>query len=292
VRPADTARLLALAAIWGASFIFMRVVAPALGPVWTAEGRVLIGGLALAAWFALTGFSPQWRRHLRFYALVGMVNSAIPFSLYGFASIHLPASLMAILNATSPMFGLLLGAAFAGERITPHRIAGLLLGAAGVALIAWSSGGNAGGGIDAGAGPMFGWGVAACLGASFAYGVTGVLIRRLGAGVPSRGIAVGAQLCAAVALLPLLPLLPPASMPSTMVTANLVALGVVASGVAFILYFRLMTDIGVTRTLTVTFLIPLFAFLWGMLFLGETLTWGAAGGALLILGGTLLVTRG
>lgn len=287
MKTADYTRLVVLAAIWGASFIFMRVTAPVLGPVWTAEGRVLIGGLALAAWFALTGFDPQWRRHLRFYALVGILNSAIPFSLYGFASIHLPASLMAILNATSPMFGLLLGAAFAGERITPRRIAGLLLGAAGVALIAWRSGA----GIDAGAGPMFGWGIAACLGASFAYGVTGVLIKRRGAGVPSPGIAVGAQLCAAVALVPLLPLLPPASMPSTVVMVNLVALGVVASGVAFILYFRLMTDIGVTRTLTVTFLIPLFAFLWGMIFLGETLTWGAVGGALLILAGTLLVTR-
>jgi drug/metabolite transporter (DMT)-like permease len=287
VRPADTARLLALAAIWGAGFIFMRVIAPVLGPVWMAEGRVLIGGLALAGWFALTGFDPQWRKHLRFYALVGVLNSAIPFSLYGFSSLHLPASLMAILNATSPMFGLLLGAAFSGERITPRKIAGLFLGAAGVALVTWRSGGS----IDASAGPMFGWSVAACLGASFAYGVTGVIMKRWGAGVPSRGIAVGTQLCAAAALLPLLPLMPPLAAPSAVVAANLVALGVLASGVAFILYFRLMADVGATRALTVTFLVPVFAFAWGLLFLGETLTPGAIGGALLILAGTLLVTR-
>jgi drug/metabolite transporter (DMT)-like permease len=287
VRPADTARLLALAAIWGAAFISMRVIAPVLGPVWTAEGRVLIGGLALAAWFALTGFDPQWRRHLRFYAVVGVINSAIPFSFYGFASMHLPASLMAILNATSPMFGLLLGAAFAGERITPRKVAGLVLGAAGVTLVVWRSGGS----IDAGSGPMFGWAVAACLGASFAYGVTGVFMKHRGAGIPSRGVAVGSQLCAAAALVPLLPLLPPVATPSALVAANLVVLGVFASGVAFILYFRLMTDVGATRALTVTFLVPLFAFLWGMIFLGETLTWGAIGGALLILAGTRLVTR-
>src|SRR5712671_306141 len=133
MKPADYARLLLLAALWGASFIFMRVTAPALGPAWTAEGRMLIGAALLAAWFAFTGFDPQWRAHARFYALVGVVNSAIPFSLYAFAAIHLPASLMAVLNATSPMFGLALGAAFSGERVTVRKVAGLLLGACGVA---------------------------------------------------------------------------------------------------------------------------------------------------------------
>jgi drug/metabolite transporter (DMT)-like permease len=284
MRTADYARLLALAAIWGGSFLFMRVAAPALGPVWTAEGRMLIGAAALAAWFAFTGFDPRWRAHRGFYAAVGVVNSAIPFSLYAYAAIHLPASLMAILNATSPMFGLALGAAFSGERVTPRRIAGLLLGAAGVAIIARP------GSFDAGA--SFGWAVAASLAASFSYGVTGVLVRRWGAGVPSRGMAVATQAWAAVALLPLLPFLAPEAAPSSAVLASLVALGVLASGVAFILYFRLITDVGATRALTVTFLVPVFAFGWGFAFLGETLSPAEIGGALLILAGTLLVTRG
>jgi len=283
MRPGDYARLLLLAALWGASFIFMRITAPVLGAAWTAEGRMLIGAAALAAWFAFTGFDPQWRAHARFYALVGVVNSAIPFSLYAFAAIHLPASLMAILNATSPMFGLALGAAFSGERVTPRKIAGLLLGTAGVAIIARPCSFNA----DA----SFGWAVAACLAASFSYGVTGVLVKRWGAGVPSRGMAVATQAWAAVALLPLLPLLPPPAAPSLATLANLLALGVLASGVAFILYFRLITDVGATRALTVTFLIPVFAFAWGLLFLGETLSGLEVGGSLLILAGTVLVTR-
>src|SRR4051812_2359358 len=166
---ADYARLVLLAALWGASFIFMRVTAPVLGATWTAEARMLIGAAALAAWFALTGFDAQWRAHARFYAIVGVVNSAIPFSLYGFAAIHLPAPLMAILNATSPMFGLALGALFSGERVTARKIGGLLLGTAGVAVIARP------GGFEADA--MFGWAVAACLSASFSYGVTGVLVK-------------------------------------------------------------------------------------------------------------------
>ena len=280
MRAADLARLALLAAIWGGSFIFIRVTATTLGPLWMAEGRVLLGGLALLAWYAVTRFDPQWGAHWRFYALIGVINCAIPFSLYGYAGLHLAASTMAFLNATSPMFGLLLGAAFGAERITARKVAGLLVGAAGVALVARPEGG---GSVLA---------TAACLVASFSYGLTGLMIRRKGAGVPSKGIAVGSQLAAAVALLPLLPLWMPSAVPTPVVAANLAGLGVLASGVAFILYFRLMTDVGPTRALTVTFLVPLFAFLWGALFLGEALTMGIAAGGVLILAGTLLVTRG
>lgn len=285
MRPADTARLLVLAAIWGASFIFIRVAAPVLGPVWTTEGRVLIGGVTLAAWFAITGFDPQLRRHIKVYATVGVINSAAPFCLFSFAGVHLSASVMSILNATSPMFGLLLGAAFAGERLTARKIAGLLVGIAGVALVARLDV------LEGSPDPMAGWAVAACLGAAFCYGLTGVFIKLRGAGVPSRGIAVGAQLFAALALAPFLPLLPPVSAPDAAVLANLAALGILASAIALILYFRLIADVGATRALTVTYLIPLFGLLWGVLFLGETLTAPMIAGGALILAGTVLVTR-
>lgn len=282
MRPADTARLVALAAIWGASFIFIRVTAPVLGPAWMAEGRVLIGALVLLAWFRFTGFDPGWRRHLRFYIAIGILNSAIPFTLYGFAGMHMSASVMSILNATSPMFGLLLGAAFAGEPITARKVAGIVIGAIGVALVAQPA--------EDAAGPMFMWAVAACLCASFSYGMTGVLIKRWGSAVPSRGIAVGAQVIAAVVLLPLLPFMPPVAAPSAVVLANLLGLGILASGIALLLYFRLMADIGATRALTVTFLVPVFGLLWGMLLLGESLTPAGIAGAVLVLAGTLLVT--
>ncbi|HWA38916.1 MAG TPA: DMT family transporter [Burkholderiales bacterium] len=280
MRSADLVRLVVLGAIWGGSFIFIRVTAPALGPFWMAEGRVLLGGLALLAWFAVTRFDPQWRAHWRFYALIGTVNSAIPFTLYGYAGLHLAASTMAFLNATSPMFGLLLGAAAGAERITGRKVLGLAIGAAGVAFVARP---DSGGAVPA---------IAACLAASFAYGLTGLVIRRWGAGVPAKGIAAGAQLAAAAVLLPFLPFTVPAQMPDAIVLANLAGLGVLASGVALLMYFRLMVEVGATRALTVTFLVPLFAFLWGAVFLGEALTPGIAIGGVLILAGTLLVTRG
>ena len=150
MRTGDLVRLASLAAIWGASFICIRITAPVLGPAWTTEGRQLIGGLALVAWFRFTGFESHWRRHIRFYAVTGLLGTAIPFTLYGFAGMHIAGSLMAILNTTAPMFALVLGAVFGMERISRNKVAGLLLGTAGVVLVTRSAG------VDPGieAGPM------------------------------------------------------------------------------------------------------------------------------------------
>jgi len=283
VNAADTARLVALAAIWGAAFIFLRVVAPVLGAAWTAELRVLLGGLALLVWFRVIGFDPALRRHWRAYLAVGTINSALPFSMFGFAAMHLPGSILAILNSTSPMFGMLFGALFAGERVTAKKLIGLAAGACGVALVVQP------GGIQTG--PMFGWAIGAALGACACYGMTGVVIRRFAKDAPPRGVAVGNQLAAAVVLLPLLPLLPPVGTPSLVVAGNLLALALLASAVAYLLYFRLIADVGALRALTVTFLIPVFGTFWGWLFLNESLPAAAFAGGALIVAGTVLVTR-
>jgi drug/metabolite transporter (DMT)-like permease len=283
VTPADIARRVALAALWGAAFIFLRIAAPVLGAVWTAEFRVLLGGLALLAWFRFTGFDPRLRAHWRAYLVVGTIGIALPFVLYSFAAIHAPASLLAIVNATAPIFGLAWGASFGIERVTVRKAAGLALGIAGVALIARPGG--------AAADPLFAWAIAAALGACCLYGVVGVLIKRVAVGVTPRGMAAGNQLAAAVVLIPLLPFVPPLAAPTPLVIANVLALALLASGVAFVLYFRLIADVGATRALTVTYLIPLFGIFWGWLFLGEALPAAALAGGALILAGTILVTR-
>ncbi len=279
----DTARLVLLAAIWGGAFPFMRVAAPVFGPVWTAELRVLLGGLALLAWLRFTGVDAGLRRHARFYLIVGAIGIALPFALYSFAAMHAPASLLSILNATAPMFGLAWGALFGDERVSLRRLLGLAAGLAGVALVAAPAGPVA----DA----RFFWAVAAALGACCAYGVVGVLIKRFARGATPRGMAAGNQLAAALVLLPLLPLVPAAAAPTALAVANLLGLALLASAVAFPLYFRLIADLGATRALTVTYLIPLFGVLWGWLFLGETLPASAFAGGALILAGTALVTR-
>ena len=282
--PADYARLVTLAALWGAAFIFMRVAAPVFGPAWTAELRVLLGGLALLAWFRALGFDPGLRVHWRFYLLMGAVGIAAPFVLYSLASIHAPASLLSITNATAPIFGLAWAALAGDERVTLRKATGLALGIAGVALIARPD-------AAAAADPLFGWAVAAALGACCLYGVVGVLIKRYARGATPRGMAAGNQLAAALVLVPLLPLLPPLAAPTALAVANLLALALLASAAAFVLYFRLIADVGATRALTVTYLIPLFGILWGWLFLGEALPAAALAGGALILAGTVMVTR-
>src|SRR3954463_2680692 len=184
MRAADAVRLAALAAIWGAAFIFIRVAAPVLGPLWTTEVRLLIGAAALFLWFSFTGVELKWRQHFRFYALIGVVGTAIPFTLFSYAGLALGGSTMAILNTTAPMFALVIGAALGWERMSAARVAGVVLGAAGVWLV--TPEGNA----DS---PLPVLAVVACLFASLGYAVTSLLVRRWARGAPPAGMALGAQ---------------------------------------------------------------------------------------------------
>jgi|SRR6266404_5391596 len=279
MRPADAARLVALAAIWGASFLFIRIAAPVIGPAATADVRMLIAGGTLAAYYAATGFDAQWRRWWRYYLLIGALNCAAPFLLYGYSALELSVGLMAVLNATSPMWGALLSALMLNERMSRQRLAGLVLGIAGVALVSGPEGSGH-------------WlAIAASLGAAFCYGLTGVVLRRRGRATSARGMAAGTQLMGGVLLLPLLVIAPPAWPTPDVVTAML-ALGLVSGALAYVLYFRLIADLGATGALTVTYLIPIFGVLWGALFLGEPLGVAMIVGALIVIGGTVLVLRG
>lgn len=251
-----------------------------LGPVVTADARLLIGGLGLALWFWITGFDPQWRRWGLQYAAAGMINSGAPFLLWAFAALHITAGELAVLNATAPMWGALMAAAFLQEPLTARRILGLALGIAGVAFIARPT---------AEAATLLA--AAAGLAAAACYGFTGVYLRRWARGAPPKGMAVGSQLGAGLLVLPLTALSPPAAAPGLLVLASVLALGLLCSAVAYVLYFRLIDDVGATGALTVTYLIPLFAMLWGALFLSEPVTLPMAGGAALVIAGTLLVLR-
>jgi len=281
MRPADTARLVLLAAIWGASFLFNRITAPAIGPVLTAELRTLIAGIALAAYFAISGYDVEWRRWWRHYLVVGIFSSALPFLLWAYAALSVTAGVLSVLNATSPMWGALCGALLLRERMSRRRVVGLAVGIAGVALVTSPAGGA-----------TFHYpAVAAALTAAFSYGLIATYIRRWASNVPSRGMAAGSQFAAGILLIPLIPLSPPTAVPAPLIVVSILALGLLCGAVAYLLYFRLIADIGATGALTVTYLIPLFGVLWGALFLGETITLPMlAGGGLVVLG-TVLVLR-
>ena len=259
----------------------MRIVAPVLGPIVTADARMLVAGAALALWFRLTGYDPQWRRWGLHYAGAGMINTGLPFILYAFAALYITAGEMAVLNATSPMWGAMMSAAFLGERMSARRAAGLVLGVAGVALIARPTGEGA---------TLLA--LAAGLAAAACYGFIGVYLRRWAPGAPAKGMAVGTQLGAGLIVLPLVVAFPPGQPPTVLVGVSVLALGLVSGAIAYVLYFRLIAELGATGALTVTYLIPLFAMLWGALFLAEPVTLAMAGGAALVILGTLLVLEG
>jgi drug/metabolite transporter (DMT)-like permease len=281
LRAADTARLVTLAAIWGASYLFNRIVAPVLGPVLTAELRTLIGGIALLLYFMFSGYDPEWRRYWREYLLVAVFSSALPFVLWAYAALTTTAGLLSVLNATSPMWGALCSAVLLRERLKGRQIAGLLIGLAGVAVVTRPDSSTA----------LHYPSIAAALAAAFSYGLIATYIKGWAKDVPSRGWAVGTQLAAGVLLVPFIALSPPVTTPAPLVVVSVLALGLVCGAVAYLLYFRLITDIGATGALTVTYLIPVFGVLWGALFLGETVSaWMLAGAALVILG-TVFVLR-
>ena len=283
MRIGDVVRLVALAAIWGASFIFIRVLAPVLGPVITTDLRVLIAGLAQLAYFKAIRFDVGWRANWKHYLIVGAVNSALPFLLYSFAALHIPASYSVIFNSTSPLFGAIFSALWLGSPLTWGKIWGLILGASGVALLA----GVSHVAVDA----MFVWSGAACLGAAICYALAGVYIKKFAPHVPAMGYAGGSQVMAGLLLLPPIALSPLRGEITPLIVANLLGLSLLCSAIAYLIYYRLIADVGPTKALTVTFLMPVFGMIWGAVFLGEKVTAPMVLGSALIVGGTAFVAR-
>lgn len=295
MRGADLTRLIVLAAIWGASFLLMRITAPVLGAVPTAFGRVMLGALGLWALVAAQRQALDFRGHWRATCLLGVVNSGIPFLMYALAARVLPAGYSAILNAVTPLMGVLIGAAFFRDPLSASKIGGVVLGLAGVAVLTRT------GPVVPTAAVLAG--IAACLAATFCYGLGAYLTRHLitaRGGLDSRLVALGSQVGAAALLGPALlaqalwpgaPALPTLADLTWSTGAGLLALGLVCTAFAYILYFRLLADIGPVKASTVTFLIPLFGVLWGAALLGETLTAAHAAGGCLIAVALALVLR-
>ncbi len=290
MRPVDTLYLLGLAAIWGASFLFMRIIAPDIGTVPTAFFRVSIAAAGLLVMLAAMRVSWDFQGKFKTVLLLGVINSGAPATLYALAAQVLPAGYSAIFNATTPLMGVLIGGLFFSERLTPSKVAGVCLGLFGV-------------GVLTRAGPVafdleLLTGALACLLATTCYGFAGFLARRWldqRGGLDSRLAALGSMLGATLFLLPLFAYSairhPPASWGGWHVWLSLLGLGLMCTAFAYVLYFRLLTAIGPVRSMTTTFLIPPFGVLWGALLLDEPLSMAHLYGGILIAGALWLVLR-
>lgn len=278
---AHAIKLLFLAAIWGGSFIFMKVLAPVLGPIITSELRVFLAGVVLVFYCRFRDIPIDWKKNVKAYFWIGLFSSALPFAIFSFAALHIPASYSVIINAMSPLFSAWFSAIWLKERLSLAQVFGFALAFVGLAVLT-------------GLGPVeitpqFLTAAGICMIAPACYGVAGILIKKQSAVDRPLAIATGGQLLAAVQLLPIVPAWFTIGDISWLVVACLIGLSVFGTALAYIIYFPLIAETGPTKALMVTFLMPVFGLLWSRLFVDEEVTMKMMAGCFLILIGVYFV---
>ncbi|MBY8274642.1 DMT family transporter [Vibrio fluvialis] len=275
-------QLLGLAAIWGGSFLFLRIAAHSFGPAYLIEARVGFAALSLLLIGLYLKKSLPFRQHWQHFMILGLFNSALPFLLFAYAAQTLNVSTLSILNSTAPIWGAVIGYVWHKTPLSPKAIAGLLIGVAGVSVIV---------GLDHSLiGTDAGLPIVAATMAAFCYGIATNYTKNALA-ISSFDNSHGSMWAASLWVLPLLPFIPMRETPSGIEVFSVLALGIICTGLAYLLYFRLVKEIGPSPTLSVTFLIPVFGILWGYLVLGETIGLNTVLGTALVLAGTMMVTN-
>lgn len=257
----------------------------AIGPMWLTELRVGLAAVAMLIYARAAGFELRLAQNWRPYLTLGVLNTALPWGLYAWSGKYIGASYMAILNAAAPWFAAICGAIWLGEKLSWRKLLGLALGMLGVALLV-------------GLGPIavsteVVLAVFACIGATACYALAGVYVKKRAGTLAPRALTVGSLIAASVVVMPLLPAPPPAAAFTWQVTLAVLGISLLCSAAAYLIYFRLIANIGPTRTFTVTFLIPVFGTLWGALFLDETVGLSTiAGGAVIVIATALVLEVG
>jgi drug/metabolite transporter (DMT)-like permease len=276
--------LFGLAALWGASFLFIRIAAPVFGPILTIEGRVAIAALALVLYLLITRKSLDFSKRWKQYIIIGALNAAIPFTLIATSALYLTASMSSILNSLTPLFTALIVWGWMNETLSPRKWVGILVGVIGVVLlVGWST-------IPFTKETIIAIGLAVL--STISYGLAGVYAKKTFVGVAPISLASGQQIAAAILLIPFTFF----NLPNTTSNFSLIpilavlALALFCTAIAYLFYFYLIENVGPTKTLSVTFLIPVFGMIWGVLILNENITLGMLVGFVVILMGVLLIS--
>ncbi len=281
--PVDTALLLALAALWGGSFLFIRIAVPGFGPAPLVLARVVLGAVLLFGYARATRRPLSLRPYAGRLVVLGFLNAAFPYLLISAAELHLTGSFAALLSATVPLFAATFSAAWLGERLTVARLTGLLIGVLGVGImVGWSPV------------PITGpttLAILATLIASASYAGAAVYARLKLRGVPTHALALGQQLGALVWLAVPGIIWAPRVVPPTVAIWSVLALGVLSTALAYLLFFTLLERIGPTRTSTLTYLVPIVGLLWGVVFLHEPVSAGMIVGLGVVLASVVLVNN-
>ena len=281
MRTRDLIDLFVLGAIWGASFLFMRIAAPEFGAIPLIAARVAIAAVFLLIVLARRGGLDHLYKNAAQLTFLGAINSAIPFSLFAYAVLSVTAGFASVLNSTAPLFGALVAFIWLRDRPSPARIAGLILGFVGVLVLVWGRLAVGRDGTSA---------ILAGLSAAILYGIAANYTKKRMSHIDSLVIATGTLLAATVLLFPFAVMYWPDISPRAVSWVSTVLLAIICTGIAYILYFRLLSRIGPAKTLAVTYLIPAFGVLWGHLLLDEPVTASMLAGCAVILAGTTLAT--
>ncbi|ARP78926.1 MULTISPECIES: DMT family transporter [Bordetella] len=276
----DLVDLLALAAVWGGSFLFMRVAVPEFGPAALMELRVGLAALFLLPLVLWRGKPALIARHWKAILVVGTLNSALPFLLYAYAAQSLGAGFLSVANAVTPVWGAVIGWLWLGDRLPRMRALGLLISMSGIVVLVWDKLDF----HDGGTGPA----VLAAISAPVFYGMAANWTKRYLGHVDALTNATGSMVAASLALAPLAIIHWPEQAVSFEAWRATVLLAIVCTGAAYIVFFRLIARVGPTAAVSVTFLVPVFGVLWGVWFLDEAVTPRILAGAGVILAGTAL----
>ncbi|PEJ47059.1 EamA family transporter [Bacillus sp. AFS002410] len=280
----DGMALFSLAALWGASFLFIRIASPVFGPFLTIQARVTFASIALVLYLVITKKSLHFKKRWKQYLIIGMLNAAIPFTLIAISALYLTASMSSILNSLTPLFTALVVWIWMKESLSMRKWLGIVIGVIGVILlVGWSS-------------IPFTYDVKIAVGlavlSTISYGLAGVYAKKAFIGVPPISLAAGQQIGAAIILLPFTLLNLPTSTTNVTILAilSVIGLALFCTSIAYLLYFYLIESVGPTKTLSVTFLIPVFGMIWGVLILKEHISLGMLFGFIVILCGVFLIS--
>jgi drug/metabolite transporter (DMT)-like permease len=279
----DYAELLLLSAIWGASFLFLRVSAPTLGPAFLIEMRVLSALLVLLPICVFMGKHREALANWKLIFLVSLTNMSIPFCLLAYASMSIGAGVTSVLNSTVPFFAAIIAFIFWSQRMTLTSILGLVIGFAGVIVLVIGPSSES---SLASNGKAISAGIAAAMFYGTAVNITAYKLQ----GISGLSITVGSLFCASICLAPFAVYSIPRTMPPLSIWLSVIALGVLCTGGAYLLFYRLIAKVGPHRAITSTFMIPLFSIVWGAIFLGETITVYMVAGCILVLFGVAMTT--
>ncbi len=274
--------LLLISAIWGGSFIFMKELSPVFGPILTSSFRLLSASIFLFIVYFFQGYQINWKKNYKMFLILGIGNSAVPFTLYAYAALYISPSISVILNSTAPMFGAMFVYLIVKESLSYKQISGLVLGTLGVGVVSSVT-------FLEGSNEVY-LSVIACVVAALLYGLSGVITKKYASHIEAKELTLGSIFIAGLLLLPFMVFSPISGTVTLGLIITLIIFGVLCTAVAYLVYYKLIKEIGTVKALSVTYLMPVFGIFWSYIFYSEIIGISILLGLILIFLGIYLVS--